>query len=113
MAFVSFLITIPKQNIYDLVGESATVGMVSLLAPMTAALYWKNINGQSAMLSMFGGLITYIFFEYLYPISIEAFIPATIISFMAMYAGRFLEAKRMPANYASGLAAKFMKYFRD
>lgn len=113
IAIVSFLMTMSKQNIYELVGESATFGMVSLLAPMTAGLYWKNVNAQSAMLSMFSGLITYVIFEYIYPIQIEAFIPATIISFIAMYAGRFIEDKKAPANYASGLASRFMKFFKD
>lgn len=113
IALVSYLMTLSKHNIYDLVGESATFGMVSLLAPMTAALYWKNVNAQSAMLSMFSGLVTYIIFEYIFPISIEAFIPATIISFIAMYAGRYLEDKGVPANYASSLANRFMKFFKD
>ncbi|HMZ88655.1 MAG TPA: sodium:solute symporter family protein [Chitinophagales bacterium] len=112
IAFISFLITLPRQNIYELVGESATFGMVSLLAPMTAGLYWKNINTQGALLSMFGGLVVYVFFQYFYPISIEAFIPATIVSFICMYAGRFIDEKKSP-RYASTLANRFTKFFKD
>lgn len=113
MAIISFMITIPKQNIYDLVGESATFGMVSLLAPMTAAIYWKKANGKSAMLSMISGLMVYIFFQYFYPISIEAFIPATIISFIAMYAGRYLDVNNSTAKFAGSFTNRIMKYFKD
>lgn len=111
IAAVSFLMTLPRQNIYDLVGESATFGMVSLLAPMTAGLYWKKANTQGAMMAMFGGMVTYIFFEYFVQLPVEAFIPATIISFVCMYAGRFLDEKR-PA-YAASMVNRFMKFFRD
>lgn len=111
IAFISWLMTIPHQNIYDLVGESATLGMVSLLAPMTAGLYWKKTNTQGALLSMFSGMVVYIFFEYYYPISIEAFIPATIISFVAMYAGRFMEDKQ--PTLAANMVNRFMKFFKD
>lgn len=112
IALISYLMTLPRQNIYDLVGESATFGMVSLLAPMTAGLYWKNINTQGAMLSMFGGLIVYVFFQYIYPISIEAFIPATIVSFICMYTGRFMDEKKSP-GYAATIVNRFSKFFKD
>ena len=111
IALVSFCMTIPRQNIYALVGESATFGMVSLLAPMTAGLYWKTINTQGALLSMFGGLVTYIFFEYVMLLPVEAFIPATIISFICMYAGRYIDNGK-PA-YAASMVNRFMKFFRD
>jgi len=111
IALISFCMTIPRQNIYELVGESATFGMVSLLAPMTAGLYWKNINTQGALLSMFGGMVTYIFFEYYMPLPVEAFIPATIISFICMYAGRYLDNGK-PA-YAASVVNRFMKFFKD
>jgi len=112
IALVSFAMTIPRQNIYELVGESATFGMVSLLAPMTAGLYWKRINSQGAMLSMIGGLVAYLFFEYFLTLPVEAFIPATMISFICMFAGRYLEDKQ-PRTYASAIANRFTKFFRD
>ncbi len=111
IALISFLMTLPKQNIYDLVGESATFGMVSLLAPMTAGLYWKRANTAGALLSMFGGMVTYIIFEYFLPLPVEAFIPATIISFLFMYAGRYMEEKS--PTYAAGVVNRFMRFFKD
>lgn len=94
IGFVSLSICMFRTNIFELVAESAIFGMVSLLAPVVAGLYWKTATKEGAMLSMFGGILVYVFFEYLFPVlPIEAFLPATIFSFVFMYAGKYFVPK--------------------
>lgn len=82
-----------RTNIYELVGESSILSLVSLLAPLVLGLYWKRANGNGALLAMVLGTITLIFFS-LYDIGWPALIPATSVSFLAMIGGSlFLKTK--------------------
>ena len=101
IGLVSIGISMMRSNIFALVGESAVLGMVSLLAPVVAGLYYKNATTTGAMLSMFSGIIVYVLFEYLFPIlPVEAFLPATVVSFIFMYTGKFFEARKPAARLA-------------
>jgi solute:Na+ symporter, SSS family len=77
-----------RSNIYELVGESSILSLVSLFIPLTLGLYWKRSSSKGALLSMVAGMITWIIFE-----SIEtpwpSLIPATLASLLAMIAGSF------------------------
>ncbi|QOI98024.1 MAG: sodium:solute symporter family protein [Flammeovirgaceae bacterium] len=75
-----------KSNIYELVGGSSILSLVSLFVPMLLGLYWKGTSGTGAMVSMVSGMAAWIYFE-LYPISVPALIPATAISFAAAVVG--------------------------
>jgi SSS family transporter len=91
---ISVSMSLFRTNIFELVAESAILGMVSLLAPVVAGLYSKTATKEGAMLSMFSGIIIYVVFEYLYPVlPVEAFLPATLVSFGCMYAGKYFVAK--------------------
>lgn len=95
IAFISIIISYMRSNIFALVGESAVLGMVSLLAPVVAGLYYKNATKTGAMLSMLSGIVVYILFEYIMPVlPIEAFLPATVVSFIFMYTGKYFEVKK-------------------
>lgn len=95
IGFISVVISMMRSNIFALVGESAVLGMVSLLAPVVAGLYYKNATTTGAMLSMFSGIIVYVVFEYLFPVlPVEAFLPATVVSFIFMYTGKYFEVKK-------------------
>ncbi len=84
-----------RTNIYELVGESSILSLVSLLAPLVLGLYWKRANGNGALLAMVLGTITLIFFS-LYDIGWPALIPATSVSFLAMIGGSlFLKTKEL------------------
>ncbi len=106
ISIVSIGMSVIKYNIYDLVSESAILGMVSLLVPVTAALYSKNATTAGAMLSMFAGITIYILFEYIFPVlPIPSFIPGTIASCIGMYAGKFFPAENtMPGTETGGSA---------
>jgi Na+/proline symporter len=91
---ISIGISMFSTNIFELVAESAIFGMVSLLAPVVAGLYWKTATRNGAILSMLGGISVYILFEYIYPIlPVEAFLPATLFSFAFMYLGKYFVTK--------------------
>lgn len=77
-----------RSNIYELVGESSILSLVSLFIPLTLGLYWKRSSSKGALLSMVAGMITWIIFE-----AIEtpwpSLIPATLVSLLAMIAGSY------------------------
>ncbi len=99
IGLVSIGISMIRSNIFELVGESAVLGMVSLLAPVVAGLYYKHATASGAMLSMLSGIVVYVVFEYIAPVlPVEAFLPATIVSFIFMYTGKYFESKKPAAT---------------
>lgn len=82
-----------RSNIYELVGESSILSLVSLFAPMTFALYWKRSSSGGALLSMVLGMLTWIIFE-LCETEWPSLLPATLVSIAAMVAGSFIWPKQ-------------------
>lgn len=75
-----------RSNIYQLVGESSVLSLVSLFAPLVLGLYWKGATGTGALLAMVLGISTWLLFPYLewdWP----SLLPATLVSFAAMILG--------------------------
>jgi solute:Na+ symporter, SSS family len=72
-----------RSNIYELVGESSILSLVSLFAPLTFGLYWKRSSRVGAMASMVIGMLSWIIFE-----AVEtdwpSLVPATLLSVIAM-----------------------------
>lgn len=93
ISIVSLSMSVMRYNIYDLVSESAVLGLVSLLVPVTAGLYSKNPTAAGAMLAMFAGIIVYVLFEYIWHVlPIPSFIPGTLASCLGMYCGKLFTA---------------------
>ena len=78
-----------RSNIYELVGESSVLSLVSLFAPLTLGLYWKRSSRMGALLSMVLGMVTWIIFE-IYETSWPSLVPGTLVSIFAMVAGSLL-----------------------
>jgi len=78
-----------RSNIYELVGESSILSLVSLFVPLTLGLYWRRASGGGALLSMVTGMVTWIIFE-VYETSWPSLVPATLVSLIAMVAGSLL-----------------------
>jgi len=76
-----------RNNIYELVGESSILSLVSLFAPLVFGLYWKKASSTGAVCSMLAGFASWIVFEFIYETSIPSLVPATIISIIALIAG--------------------------
>lgn len=83
---VATLMACLRSNIYELVGESSIISLVSLFIPLTLGLYWKRASSRGALLSMVCGIMTWIIFEYA-TTSWPSLVPATLVSLVAMVAG--------------------------
>jgi SSS family solute:Na+ symporter len=83
-----------RSNIYELVGESSIVSLVSLFIPLVMGLYWKRANRTGALLSMVLGIITWIIFE-AYETSWPSLVPATLVSLAGMIAGSLCAQKEI------------------
>jgi solute:Na+ symporter, SSS family len=75
-----------RSNIYELVGESSILSLVSLFVPLVMGLYWKRASTAGALLSMVFGIFTWIIFE-VYETSWPSLVPATVVSFIGMVMG--------------------------
>ncbi|HLP13416.1 MAG TPA: sodium:solute symporter family protein [Flavobacteriales bacterium] len=90
MAIISTITAFVGEDIYELVAMSSIVGMVSLLAPVTAALYWKKASRMGALLSMTLGFTCWAIFEYVIKPEYYSFLPALFLSILALVAGSYL-----------------------
>lgn len=82
-----------RKNIYELVGESSILSLVSLFAPLTLGLYWKRATSEGAILSMALGIASWIVFEWYIDWDFPSLVPATTISILALIAGSLLWPK--------------------
>ncbi|MBK5278020.1 MAG: sodium:solute symporter family protein [Bacteroidia bacterium] len=78
-ATIATIMACVRSNIYELVGESSILSLVSLFAPLVFGLYWKKSSSYGAMSAMVAGLSSWIFFR-VFEISIPSLVPATLIS---------------------------------
>jgi solute:Na+ symporter, SSS family len=78
-----------RSNIYELVGESSILSLVSLFAPLTFGLYWKRTSRGGALAGMVLGMLTWIIFEFC-ETSWPSLIPGTIASVLGVMAGSFI-----------------------
>ena len=74
-----------RGNIYELVGESSIVSLVSLFIPMSLGLYWSRSTASGAIASMFAGTAAWIFFKFV-DVGVPDFVPATLIGLVVMIA---------------------------
>lgn len=78
-----------RSDIYELVGESSILSLVSLFVPLTLGLYWKRSSSAGAMLSMIIGMVSWIIFEFL-ETEWPSLVLATLISLITMVVGSLL-----------------------
>ncbi len=81
-----------QRNIYDLVAQSATFGLVSLFVPLVAGLYWKPANQVGALSAMVLGMSVWIFFTFL-PIGFPEQLLGLFASILGMLLGSLLTKK--------------------
>jgi len=75
-----------RSNIYELVGESSILSLVSLFAPLVFGLYWKRSTATGALLSMVLGTFTWFVFERMES-SWPSLVPGLLVSVAAMIIG--------------------------
>ena len=83
-----------RSNIYELVGESSILSLVSLFAPLVFGLYWKKANSTGAVIAMLAGFVSWIVFEFIYEIDLPSLVPATMISILALIMGSWLRTEK-------------------
>ncbi len=86
-----------RSNIYELVGESSILSLVSLFIPLTLGIYWKKATSKGALLSMGLGVTSWLYFEY-FPLEIPSLVPAVIISCAGMIVGSILFREKDQAS---------------
>lgn len=91
-AIIATIMACLRSNIYELVGESSILSLVSLFIPLTLGLYWKKGNGNGAVISMGGGMVTWIIFE-IFPAEIPSLVPAVGVSLAGMVLGSLILRK--------------------
>lgn len=60
VAIISLIFAFMGESIYELVGSSSALSLVSLFVPLTTGLYFKGSNSVSAMSSMLCGFIAWL-----------------------------------------------------
>ncbi|MEO5975695.1 MAG: sodium:solute symporter family protein [Chryseolinea sp.] len=81
-----------RSNIFELVGESSILSLVSLFIPLVFGLYWSRASTVGALLSMVLGMITWIIFEN-YETTWPSLVPATLVSMLGMIGGSLIWPK--------------------
>jgi solute:Na+ symporter, SSS family len=90
MAFLATIMANLRSNIYELVGESSALTLVSLFAPMTAALYWKKASSFGAILSMVSGILTWVIFELVWLSDFPSLIAGLLVSSLSLAIGSYI-----------------------
>jgi solute:Na+ symporter, SSS family len=81
-----------RSNIYELVGESSILSLVSLFVPLVFGLYWKRANSVGAVIAMIGGSVTWFVLQSM-EIEIPTLVPATLVSLLGMIVGSLMFPK--------------------
>lgn len=96
-AVVATVMACLRRNIYELVGESSVLSLVSLFVPLVFGLYWKKASSTGAILSIIMGAVAWFIFINI-ELSIPALVPSTIVSVIGMIGGSLLfPEKQVPA----------------
>lgn len=92
-AIIATIMACLRENIYELVAESSILSLVSLFAPLAFGMYWRRTTSTGAVLGMLFGIVTWLFFKWVYPLDILALIPATIVSIVSLIVGSLIWKK--------------------
>lgn len=97
IAAISALMASSGAGIYELVGQSSALSLVSLFAPLAAGLYWKRASGVGAMAAMIIGMATWLAFEFV----LESTVPSLIWGLLASAAGMVAGSLLFPSQSRS------------
>lgn len=67
VALVTGSMALSRNNIYELVGESSALSLVSLFVPLIAGLYWKRATAAGALTAMVSGMAVWLLALWLLP----------------------------------------------
>jgi SSS family transporter len=87
VAICSALMAASSSSIYELVGTSSALSLVSLFVPLCAGLYWKRASNWGTLLSMGVGMATWIYFDFFAHSEWPSLLPGLGASMLAMMLG--------------------------
>jgi SSS family transporter len=96
IAVISALMAHTGAGIYELVGQSSALSLVSLFAPLAAGLYWKRASSVGAMLAMILGMAVWLAFEFV----LDSEVPSLIWGLLASTAGMIGGSLLFPSTHA-------------
>lgn len=67
VAVVTGAMALMRNSIYELVGESSALSLVSLFVPLLAGLYWKQASASGAIASMIAGMAVWLVTLFILP----------------------------------------------
>ncbi len=88
-AFLATAMACLRSNIYELVGESSILSLVSLFAPLVLGMYWKKASPAGALISMISGIVVWVACEVAHT-SWPSLVPALLVSTLTMIAGSYI-----------------------
>ena len=88
-AVIATVVACLRTNIYELVGESSILSLVSLFAPMLLGLYWKRASSAGALLAMVTGMVTWLIAKQI-ELPWPELVPALVVSMISMIAGSLI-----------------------
>lgn len=91
IGLIAMAMAIRRGNIYELVGEAASVGLVSLFVPLVAGLASKKTTQAAAIASMVSGLAVWLLASWADP-AVEPILFGLAASVAGLFAGRAIPA---------------------
>jgi len=95
ISLISALMAYSGQGIYELVGQSSALSLVSLFAPLAAGLYWKRASSVGAMAAMSLGMAAWLACEFV----LETSVPSLIWGLLASAAGMVIGSLLYPSRH--------------
>ena len=96
-ALIATVVACLRSNIYELVGESSILSLVSLFAPMVLGLYWKRASSMGALLAMITGILTWLVAKQV-ELTVPELVPAVAVSFVSMVLGSLIWKDKTSSN---------------
>jgi SSS family solute:Na+ symporter len=93
-SIISTIMASLNSDIYELVGMSSILSLVSLFIPLTFGLYWKRATSGGALISIVTGMCVWFYFE-LFPSATPSLVLGTLASLAGMVAGSLLWKSEM------------------
>lgn len=85
VSVIALVMAVGSQNIYELVGSSSILSLVSLFVPLTAGLYWKGATNAGAIASIIAGTVTYFISEW-----VDFGVPSLMVGLLGSIAGMLI-----------------------
>ncbi|NRB61758.1 MAG: sodium:solute symporter family protein [Saprospiraceae bacterium] len=90
-----------QSNIYELVGQSSALSLVSLFVPLTGGLYWKKSSNWGCLSAIILGMVTWIIFEFIIKIEVPSLILGGLASAFGLILGSWLYPDNSYAQFGA------------